>query len=218
MWPWAQGSLQAIEASPVVQLKSYSLSAPQLSIINPTPPVSRAIPDIRGIRKPLPPWKVNSLLPRLDPSTLAEPPAQDGIRMITDCLPEEILPCNRNIVAVLLYSIFRWAQRHDFDTKQTLTLLSLYCDMTMYATDSPWRTHAQLYDFMKQSVLNCCVLRPPASARVFTADQARDILLLFCHRHLSSLPLLRQTALPNIRLTLCWACSTEETQIDVQMF
>lgn len=204
MWPFARGSLQPKRQPSEIIFHIKSQSAPQLSVAVPHKPVHRVLAEPGASHKPPPPCSLTPLLSDPQLITLSRLPTDEALELLTVSLSEHIPEPNRGSVALLLYSVYQWAQNQHLDTHQISVLLSIYNDTAKFCLDSPWRTQQEVYQFFRESLLNRCVDRSPYSTYVYSPEQCRAVLLLFCLRFLLVLPLLRLTSLPNQRLTLTW--------------
>ncbi|KAG8264059.1 hypothetical protein J6590_019403 [Homalodisca vitripennis] len=214
MWPLARGSLQPVNVSiECPKPLKKTLSAPQLSPETFKVPVSKlslfAEPLAIGYKpaycSPKDLLLSHSQLISLDPL-----PQERAVSIISDWLKPQPAPLS---LALLLFSVYRWATGQGFQLDQTSVLITILHHTYRYAVQSPWRTQLEVYSFFKESLLLNSVQHLPGSAQVFKPDQCKTVLLQFCRTCLTTLPLLRLSVLPNYRLTLSWDVPKEEVQV-----
>lgn len=201
MQPSTTTSLQPLKPSKV-EVKAVSPSAPELSLVPEKVPPPR-LPEFPAPGDKIKPERCSKTLLTPDQlTTLGSLSSSAGISLINSCLPEDL-----SHLGILLYTVFRWSQLKNIDTKKINVLLTIYSKLFQFFLLSPWKSQNDVYLFFKESLLRNTIQQPPKSGRIFSPDESKCILLHFCNNFMMILPLLRHNCFNNYRIHFTWEMS-----------
>ncbi|XP_045471524.1 uncharacterized protein LOC123678522 [Harmonia axyridis] len=112
-------------------------------------------------------------------------------------IPKSCKEPAKTLFIELMYTIVKFARKHDFNLKQSGALLSQFYLTHMTFTSSFNIAAEKLYLYFKEIMICHSVASPPDSIKIFSMDESENIMKFFCKIYLRNLPLIRTMCLPN---------------------
>lgn len=101
-----------------------------------------------------------------------------------------------------MYSVRKFCDSSEFNLEQSGATLSMFYLTHRYFTSLLQVSAEKVYEYFKEFVMKHSLMVPPKYTKIFTFEEAKNILLFFCKLYLRNLPLIRLLTLPNFALYL----------------
>ncbi|XP_050309251.1 uncharacterized protein LOC126745447 isoform X1 [Anthonomus grandis grandis] len=102
----------------------------------------------------------------------------------------------------LLSDVTKFCQSQSYDLEKVASVLSQFYLTHNYFTSSVDVSAEKVYIYFKDLMMCHSLPFPPCKKKIFTLNEARDILEFFCRIYTRNLPLIKYLCLPNFALYL----------------